>query len=527
MYALIIAKNREKAKAQVLPPKEFTNLWNHATLTDGTQKPGREAQRVNATIIRWLFSPEYLVGKEHRLGDMPSGRDAYADVMRIAFPSIVEMVLMSLIGSVDTMMVGNYLGAEALSSVGLPTQPRMLLLCLFFALNVGVTAIVARRKGEERREDANATLRNALMLALGLSAVLTALAIVFARPLMMLAGGGAAENERIFDDAVDYFVIMTYALPINALSMCICAAQRGIGKTRITMWVNVISNLTNVFFNYCLIGGKLFFHPMGVRGAAIASVIGMGVGFVMALLTVIGGGRLRGYLHLSVHDSWRIDRDAMRSILRVGGNAAVEQVGVRFGFFIYARIMFSLGTVMYAAHQICMQLLSITFTFGDGLGVAGTALVGQNLGRKRPDLSMLYGKICQRYAVLISLVLGALIILLRYPLADWFIGGDTADADKVIAYAASTMIVLALVQPFQTSSVVLSGSLRGAGDNLFVALVATICVSVVRPILTVLAVNVLKLDLTGAWIFGLAEIVIRFVCFYPRFASGKWKDKKV
>ena len=490
----------------------------------------REKERgetMRSTWIQRLFAPEYLVKEAHRLGDMPKGKAAYQDVMRIAFPSIVEMVLMSLIGSVDTMMVGNELGAGALSSVGLPTQPRMLLLCLFFALNVGVTAIVARRKGEERQEAANTTLRNALMLALGLSLLLAVPAVLFSEPLMRLAGGGAAETQEIFQDAVDYFVIMTYALPVNALSMCICAAQRGIGKTRITMWVNMVSNLTNVFFNYCLIGGHLGFPRLEVRGAALASVIGMVIGFFMALFTVVSGGKRKGYLHLSLHDSWRFDRDSMRSILRVGGNAAVEQLGMRFGFFVYGRIMFSLGTAMYAAHQICMQLLSITFTFGDGLGVAATSLVGQNLGRKRPDLSMLYGKICQRYAVLISIVLGALILLFRYQLAGWFIGLNTPDADLVIYHAAGTMIVLALVQPFQTSSVVLSGSLRGAGDNLFVAMVATICVSVVRPILTVFAVQVLRLELMGTWVFGLFEIILRFLFFYPRFASGKWKDKKV
>lgn len=490
-----------------------------------TKKEGIRCMQ--GTIIRRLFLPEYLVGKEHRLGDLPSGREAYADVMRIAFPSIVEMVLMSLIGSVDTMMVGNYLGAGALSSVGLPTQPRMLLLSLFFALNVGVTAIVARRRGEERQADANTTLRNALMLAVSLSFLLMAAAVGFSEPLMRLAGGDAAENEKIFRDAVDYFTIMTYALPINAVSMCICAAQRGIGKTRITMWVNMASNLVNVFFNYCLIGGNLGFPRLEVRGAAIASVIGMGTGFGMALLTVVAGGRFRGYLHLSRHDSWRFDRESLRSILRVGGNAAVEQLGMRFGFFVYARIMFSLGTVMYAAHQICMQLLNITFTFGDGLGVAATALVGQNLGRKRHDLSILYGKICQRYAVLISFVLGILILLFRHALAAWFIGQDTTDADQVIFHAVRTMVVLALVTPFQISSVVLSGALRGAGDNLFVALIATVCVSVVRPIMTVAAVYWLHMDLMGAWCFGLFEIVLRFAFFYPRFAGGKWKDKKV
>ena len=89
------------------------------------------------------------------------------------------------------------------------------------------------------------------------------------------------------------------------------------------------------------------------------------------------------------------------------------------------------------------------------------------------------------------------------------------------------MLVLAAIQPFQTSSVVLSGSLRGAGDNLYVALVATLCVSVVRPIMAVIAVYALHLELVGTWIFGLSEIVLRFAFFYPRFASGKWKNKKL
>ena len=482
---------------------------------------------VQWNIIKRLLSPEYLVKQDHRLGELPDGRTAYRDVMHIALPSIVEMVLMSLIGSVDTMMVGNELGAEALSSVGLPTQPRMLLLSLFFALNVGVTAIVARRKGEERREEANATLRNAMMLAFGLSIVLMVAAVAFAEPLLRLAGGDTAESEKVFTDAVDYFRIMTYALPMNALAMCVCAAQRGIGKTRITMWVNMASNLINVFFNYCLIGGHLGFPRMEVQGAALASAIGMGAGFLLALATVATPEKYRGYLHLSYRDSWRFDKESMRSIVKVGGNAAVEQFGVRFGFFVYARILFSLGTTMYAANQICMQLLSITFTFGDGLGVAATSLVGQNLGKKRADLSMLYGKISQRFAVMISIVLGVLIVTFRYQIAGWFIGENTLNADQVIAYAASTMLVLAAIQPFQTSSVVLSGSLRGAGDNLYVALIATICVSVVRPVMAVIAVYALHLGLTGTWIFGLAEIVLRFLFFYPRFASGKWKDKKV
>lgn len=483
---------------------------------------------MSVNVLKRLFHPDYLVKKDKRLGDVPGGRDAYRNVLRIALPSVAEMVFVSLIGSVDMMMVGNVLGAGAINSTGLPTQPRMLMLCMFFALNVGVTSIVARRKGEQRQDEANNTLRNAMMIVIGMALLLGSLALVFAEPLLKLAGGDPVGEKKIFDDAVTYFRIMTYALPVDALAMCICAAQRGVGNTKITMRVRILSNLVNVFFNFCLIGGNLGFPSMGVEGAAWASLIGLSVGFLLALGTVLVGGRHKGYLHISIHDKWRFEKDTMKAITKVSGNAAVEQLGVRFGFFVYARILFSLGTEMYAANQICMQLLNLTFTFGDGLGVAGTALVGQNLGAKRWDLSMLYGKICQRYALIVSVIIGTIIVIFRYPLASLYIGANTQNADVVVRYAAETMLVLAAIQPFQISSVVLSGSLRGAGDNLYVAAVATMCVSIVRPIMAFLAVNVFAFNsLSITWIFGLSEIVLRFLFFYPRFASGKWKDKKV
>ena len=98
-------------------------------------------------LLKKIYCVEWMVPKHHRIGPLPSSKEAYGNVMRIALPSIAEMLLMSLIGSADTIMVGQ-LGKNALAAVALPTQPRMMMLSIFFALNVGVTAIVARRKGE-------------------------------------------------------------------------------------------------------------------------------------------------------------------------------------------------------------------------------------------------------------------------------------------------------------------------------------------------------------------------------------------
>lgn len=455
------------------------------------------------------------------LGELPDTKRAYHDVIAVAAPSVAEMVLMSLIGSVDTMMVGT-LGHEAIAAVGLCGQPRMLLLSIFFALNVGVTAIVARRKGEGRQADANRTLRNAVMLVLGLSVLIMIPAFLFSRPLLEFAG---AQSDTI-DMARSYFDILVYFLPINALTMCICAAQRGVGNTRITMYVNTASNLVNVLFNYLLIGGNLGFPRMEVAGAALATGIGFVVGFIMCLITIVNGRRHAGFLHLSRHDNWKPDVETISGIVKVGGNAVLEQVALRIGFFAYAKIVAGLGTMVFAAHQIGAQFLNISFSFGDGIGVAGTALVGQMLGQKRPDKAVIYGKVSQRMALVVALSIAAIVVVFRYPLVELF----TQDP-QVILLSGQVMLMVALFQPFQTSSVVISGCLRGAGDTKYVAYVMMLCVAVIRPILSLLAVYIIQNHLhmpewalLGCWAASIVDMTVRLTAVYKRFNSGKWHN---
>ena len=96
---------------------------------------------------------------------LPSGRSMVSEYIRIAVPSVLEMVLISLINMMDTVMVSG-LGTDAVAAVGLVGQPRMIMLCMFFALNMGITAVIARRKGENRADEANATVRTAIVMIL-------------------------------------------------------------------------------------------------------------------------------------------------------------------------------------------------------------------------------------------------------------------------------------------------------------------------------------------------------------------------
>ena len=457
-----------------------------------------------------LLSMERLVRPELRKGPLPSAKTAYGLFLQIALPSMAEMILVSLVGMMDTIMVAS-LGTVAISAVGLTGQPRMIALCVFFGLNAGLTAVVARRKGEGRQRDAGRTLRAMLLIVLALSLVMTYLCWQFSDAMMVLSG---AKSDTLAPSSA-YFRIIMLALPFNALTMAISAALRGIGKTKITMYINGASNVVNVIFNYFLINGHWGFPALGVSGAAIASVIGIFVGFMIALFALVGK---KSYFSLRfTREDFRFPREIVRPVMMVSTNALLEQLCLRVGFLAFSRLVADLGTAPYAAHQICMQCLNLTFNMADGLGAAGTSLVGQKLGEGRRDLSILYGKISQRISLVFALVTAAVMALLRGQLVAIF----SVDP-LVVPLATGVMLLVAAFQPFQMSAVTITGCLRGSGDTKYVAKVMMLCVTVIRPGLCALAIYVFHLGLYGAWFAMLGDIVLRLVLVYMRFSSGKW-----
>ena len=466
-------------------------------------------------------------GMEADAADLPDNRSTYKTYINLAIPSVCEMVLISLINMMDTIMVSS-IGTDAVAAVGLVGQPRMIMLSVFFALNVGITALVARRRGENRPDAANATVRTALVVSVAFCAVLMAALIPLANPLMRFAG---AEEGRTLEDSTVYFTICGFALPFQALSMALCAAQRGAGNTKLTMQVNISSNLVNILFNWLLINGIGPFPKLGVKGAAIATAIGLVVGFILSVTAMVRGGR-NAFLHFTPRDSWKPDKEALISLKKVSTSAMWEQLAMRVGFFAYAKIVAGLGTDAFSAHQICLQFLNLSFSFADGLGVAGTSLVGRMLGAKRKDMAHIYGTLAQRFSLVISIALALICILLRSVLVGLFIKLD--DGEAVRGMAENVMIVLGLIQPLQMLSVVSSGALRGAGDVKYTARVMLLTVTVIRPVLALAGVYVMgtlldkpEAALIMAWSATLVDMSVRSTLMLRRYRSAKWHSIRV
>jgi Na+-driven multidrug efflux pump len=156
------------------------------------------------------------------------GKMLYADIVKIAWPSVVELTLTQLASMVDLMMVGG-LGAWALTSVGLTVQPKFLLMTIFMAMNVGATAMAARYKGAGDQEKANLILRQALLLTLIISVISSITGYVFAEKLILFMG--AAEEKTLHGGTI-YLKIQMVGFTFMALTSTITAALRGVGNSR-------------------------------------------------------------------------------------------------------------------------------------------------------------------------------------------------------------------------------------------------------------------------------------------------------
>lgn len=452
--------------------------------------------------------------KGMEVGDLPSEKQIVKDALSVAWPSVLESFFVCLAGVVDTIMVGT-MGSYAIAAVGLTIQPKFLGLALFISLNVAVSAIVARRKGENDRESANRVVRTALLFTIIVTFIISAIFLVFADPIIRLMGSQADTH----DSAVAYLRIIMGGMIFSTVSLVLNAAQRGAGNTRIAMTTNLISNTVNVIFNYLLIGGNFGFPKLGIEGAAIATVFGTVFACALSIRSVM---HKDGFIYLGAVKGWIADRTNIKSLINVGSSAFVEQICMRVGFLLFSMVVAYLGTTELAAHQIGANMMSMSFSFADGFSVASVTLIGQSLGRKRPDMAKIYGNVCQKCGLICAFVVSFVF---------FFFGRNIfllyTNEAAILNYGDTIMKILSIMLFFQIEQVVQFGCLRGAGDTKFTAAVSLISVAIIRPGASWLLCYPLGFGLIGAWVGTFCDQFVRFVLSFIRFHQGKWTKLKL
>ncbi len=436
--------------------------------------------------------------------------------LNMAWPAIVESFFVAFAGLVDSLMVSS-LGSDAVAAIGLTTQPKFLGLSIYVALNVAVSALVARRRGQERQDLANSILYTAVIFVIISSILIGVVFVIFAGDIIRLCGS----TPETHDYAVSYFQIIMAGTIFNALQMCINSAQRGAGNTKITMTTNVTSNTVNMIGNFLLIEGHFGFPALGIHGAAIATVFGTFVSCIMSIRSLThkdGFVSIPYIIQHKIRPTW----DAFVNLAKMSYSVFFEQILMRIGFMATALMAANQGNNAMAAHQVGMNIMSLSFAFGNGLQSTAVALIGRSLGAGDSDLAKEYGRTCRMIGATISVFLS----VFYFFCAEAIYGLFFKEAE-IVAIGVDIIRILIVVVIFQISQVIYMGALRGAGDTLYTAIASTISVTLIRTAASYFCGYVLNWGIAGIWMGILGDQVSRFILASIRFKSGKWVHIKI
>ncbi len=410
---------------------------------------------------------------------------------------------------IDLLMVGS-LGVVALAAVGLGMQFIMVLNAVMNLYVVGGNAVIARHIGGKRFHRANIAFFNILLLALGLSLIALVIGYLGAKDFYLWMGTG----ENVADLGLGYFGVLSLGMPLIFLDALFFNALSAASKTKVSLYIKIVSALLNVLLNYTLIFGHFGFEAMGVEGAAIATVISYGFNVIVYFVLVSQKSCvLRFYAYFSL--------ESMKSILKIGIPASIERLISVLSFMVFVMVITKYGTEALAGYQVGLRIEGIAFMPGFGFSIAAMALVGQGLGAKNASLAHAEAITVTKIAAGFMGFIGLFLIFVP----EFFCSFFTQDL-KTIEMASVYLRLVGISQVPLAVVFVLSGAFRGAGATQMTLKLNVGSLLFLRVIPAVY-VSTITQDIFWIYIVMIAETFIKGGLFWYFFAQGKWKDIKI
>lgn len=443
-----------------------------------------------------------------------SRRSLFAIILRLAWPTIVEQALQTIVIYINTAMIGE-LGKNASAAVGLTATVCWLINSPAFAIGIGATACISRAIGEENAAEVRTYAAQAVKASLALGLIMTALTLGISPFLPAWLGA----EPVIQHDASVYFALICAPYLLNAMNIIFGAVLRGAGDTRTAMRVNLIINLVHILFNFLFIYETRTVTLFGLSFSMFGLGWGIaGAGISTAICYVLGG--LWMIRALRKHEifafQWKNLREkhapALRAMLGIATPIALSRLATCLGQVVFTRLVTSLGTTVFAAHSIALTAEEAFYIPGYGMQSAATTLTGNAIGAR--DAKRLHET--SRMLIWLSFgfmsMTGGLLFLLSRQMMQLF----TPDAD-VIALGASALRIVALSEPVFGISIILEGIFNGAGDTRLPFLYSLIGMWGIRILGTFLCVHVFHLGLNAVWLCMVGDNVCRGILLALRF----------
>ena len=437
----------------------------------------------------------------------PPLKSTLGAVLFLAWPAIVEQIMITLVQYVDTAMVGS-LGSQATAAVGLTASTTWLFNGFFAAAAIGFSVQVAQHLGAGRGEDARRVVWQSLRFTVLFGILMGAVGFALSFPLPALLGAEPA----VQGDASLYFRIMACAMPFTLGTNMFSAVIRCAGDTKTPMVLNTLFIYPTRPVEVLGLRFTMWGAGWGVGGAAFAS--GLSTALV-CLLFLAALFRKKSPIRISLHQRYKFERGCLLAAWRLGLPAALERSIMCVAQIVITAIITGIGTVAVAANHLAVTAESISYLPASGVAVAGTTLVGQAIGAGRKDLAQRFARMVTWMGVGMMTLGGAVLFLFAPQLIMIF-----SQEAEVIDLGSQVLRIVAFAEPLFGASIVASGALRGAGDSKGPFLISLASMWGVRITLSLALVG--SLGLVGVWLAMAAELCARGLIFLGRLYRGKW-----
>ncbi|WP_432822207.1 MATE family efflux transporter [Trichloromonas sp.] len=440
------------------------------------------------------------------------------EMLAIALPMVVSHASETAMIFVDRLFLSR-LGTVPMSASMAGGLASFMMMTFFIGLIGYATALVAQYLGAGRKEICARVVTQTLFVAL-----LAYPLILSGRPLVhrLFAVSGIAPAQLIQQQA--YFDILLYGAVLVLLRTCLSSFFSGIGRTRVVMLSALVAMLVNIAANYVLIFGRFGLPALGIRGAAIGTLLGSFCALLVLLAAYLGRGTRREF---EVVSALRFDGAVMKKLLRFGSPAGVEMFLNLLAFTLMILLFHSHGPATATAVTIVFNWDMVSFVPLIGIQIGVVSLVGRYLGAGRPEVAERAARSGLKMGWAYSSVILILFVFLPGPLVTIF---APAAPDAVYAQAAPLATVMLRLAAFYVLAdavmLVCSGVLRGAGDTFWAMCISVAMHWLLLPVLY-LALKVLRLPPQTAWLVQIFLFLAFSVIFYLRYRSGRWKFLQV
>ncbi|NPA52560.1 MAG: MATE family efflux transporter [Aquificae bacterium] len=430
-------------------------------------------------------------------------------VLLLAVPVAISNLIDMLQMLVDLLMVGR-ISPQAIAAVGMSIQFMGLIYVLASPLSIGTNALVSRFIGAKKREEADKVLFIAAIFAFLVSIPIAIIGVFYSKYIFLLMG----TSEDVAKVGEQYFSILSLTILIIFMGAVFYAGIYASGDSKTPLKIGILTNIINAVLDYILIFGKFNAPELGVKGAAIATLIAYFIDLLLFLYIFV---RNKTNISLKINSEFSY----IKRILNVGIPAGIERFLTYLSFIVFVRIISEYGTYTLAGYQVGLRIEGLAFMPGLGFSTAAMALVGQSLGANKPKEAQEYAKITANIAAIFMGIFGILMILFPYQLASIFTQDEKTlqEASLYIRLVGFSQVPLAYV-------FVLTGVLRGAGATRL-SLVVNVTSQWVFRILP--SIIIMKLSSKIIWIYVIMnmETYITALWLWYIFKLGKWKKIKV